>query len=307
MYTQDLNDMVFFAEVVERGGFAAAGRALGIPKSRLSRRISELEARLGVRLLQRTTRRLSLTDAGDTYLRYCQSVRESAQSAQAAIEQTQSEPAGLLRVSCSVSVAQGLVGKLMPAFLNRHPKVRIELVVSNRLVNLVEEGIDVALRARVAMDDSGSLVIKRFGVTRLLLVASPELLIAHGTPRVPKDLEAMPSASLLSADGRSVLHLYGPGGEDESVSLQPRYVADDLTALKYAALGGIGTCWLPDYMVREELQDGRLVHILKDWGLPRAIFHAAFASRRNMSPALRAFLDYLGETIPDQWPVPGDD
>lgn len=307
MYTQDLNDMVFFAEVVERGGFAAAGRVLGIPKSRLSRRISELEARLGVRLLQRTTRRLSLTDAGDTYLRYCQSVREAAQSAQAAIEQTQREPAGTLKVSCAISVAQGLVGRIMPGFLNRYPKVRIELAVTNRPVNVVEEGIDVALRARLSLDDSGSLVIKRFGVTQLLLVASPDLLAVQGVPRAPKDLEAMPSASLLSADGRSVLHLRGPGGEDESVTLQPRYVVDDLTTLKYAALGGIGICWLPDYMVREELQDGRLIHILKDWGLPRAIFHAAFASRRNMSPALRAFLDYLGETIPDQWPVPGDE
>ena len=304
---QDLNDMVFFAEVVERGGFAAAGRTLGIPKSRLSRRISELEARLGVRLLQRTTRRLSLTDAGETYLRYCQSVRDSAQSAQAAIEQTQSEPAGTLKVSCAVSVAQGLVGRLMPGFLRRYPKVRIELIASNRLVNVVEEGIDVALRARVSMDDSGSLVIKRLGTTRLLFVASPDLLAECGAPRVPKDLEAMPAISLASADGRSVLHLYGPAGEEESVSLQPRYVADDLTVLKHAALGGIGICWLPDYIVREELQDGRLVHILKNWGLPRAVFHAAFASRRNMSPALRAFLDYLGETIPERWPMSHND
>ena len=299
----DLNDMYYFAEVVERGGFAAAGRSLGIPKSRLSRRIAELETTLGVRLLQRTTRRLSLTDAGETFLRHCQSAREAAQNAQAAIEQTQREPSGTLRVSCPVSVAQGMLGKIMPEFLRRHPKVRMELMVTNRVVHLVEEGVDVALRARVSMDDSGSLVIKRLAVTRLLLVASPELLAIHGVPRVPKDLETLPSITLASADGRNVLHLHGQNGEDVSVTLQPRYVVDDLIALKFAAVDGIGACWLPDYMAHDELQQGHLVQILGSWRLPEAVFHAAFASRRNMAPALRVFLDFLAEKVPATYPA----
>ena len=148
---QDLNDMLYFAEVVERGGFAAAGRALGIPKSRLSRRVSELEAQLGVRLLQRTTRKLSLTGVGEAYLRHCQAVRESAQAALDTVAQVQTEPRGSLRVTCPVTLAQTVLAELMPAFLQRYPQVRVELQVINRVVNLVEEGVDVALCVRASL------------------------------------------------------------------------------------------------------------------------------------------------------------
>ena len=304
----DLNDMYYFAEVVERGGFAAAGRALGIPKSRLSRRIAELEGKLGVRLLQRTTRRLSLTDAGDTFLRHCQSVREAAQNAQAAIEQTQREPTGTVRVSCPVTLAQGVVGALLPEFLRRYPKVRIEMRVSNRSFNLLEDNIDVALRVRSSLDDSGSLVVKRLGMTRQVLVASPELIAIHGVPEVPQDLGtkvptlALNALALNGADGNSTFPIHAPSGESVQVHHQARYVADDLVTLKYAVMDGIGVCWLPDYMVRDELARGDLIEVLPGWHLPEGIFHAAFVSRRNMAPALRAFLDYLGEKLPRNHP-----
>ena len=300
---QDLNDMLYFAEVVERGGFAVAGRALGIPKSRLSRRIAELESKLGVRLLQRTTRRLSLTDAGETFLRHCQAVREAAQNAQAAIEQTQREPSGTVRVSCPVTLSQGIVGALLPEFLRRYPKVRIEMMVSNRSINLLEEGLDVALRVRVSLEDSGSLVIKRLGMTRQVLVASPELLAIHGVPESPQDLGTkVPTLALTSADGNSTLHLQTAEGEPLMLHHQARYVADDLVTLKYAVMNGIGVYWMPDYMVRDELERGDLVEVLQNWRLPEGIFHAAFVSRRNMAPALRAFLDYLGEKLPRNHP-----
>ena len=299
----DLNDMYYFAEVVERGGFAVAGRALGIPKSRLSRRIAELESKLGVRLLQRTTRRLSLTDAGETFLRHCQAVREAAQNAQAAIEQTQREPSGTVRVSCPVTLSQGIVGALLPEFLRRYPKVRIEMMVSNRSINLLEEGLDVALRVRVSLEDSGSLVIKRLGMTRQVLVASPERLAIHGVPESPQDLGTkVPTLALTSADGNSTLHLQTAEGEPLMLHHQARYVADDLVTLKYAVMNGIGVYWMPDYMVRDELERGDLVEVLQNWRLPEGIFHAAFVSRRNMAPALRAFLDYLGEKLPRNHP-----
>ena len=299
----DLNDMYYFAEVVERGGFAVAGRALGIPKSRLSRRIAELESKLGVRLLQRTTRRLSLTDAGETFLRHCQAVREAAQNAQSAIEQTQREPSGTVRVSCPVTLSQGIVGALLPEFLRRYPKVRIEMMVSNRSINLLEEGLDVALRVRVSLEDSGSLVIKRLGMTRQVLVASPELLAIHGVPESPQDLGTkVPTLALTSADGNSTLHLQTAEGEPLMLHHQARYVADDLVTLKYAVMNGIGVYWMPDYMVRDELERGDLVEVLQNWRLPEGIFHAAFVSRRNMAPALRAFLDYLGEKLPRNHP-----
>lgn len=207
---QDLNDMLYFAEVVERGGFAAAGRALGIPKSRLSRRVSDLEAHLGVRLLQRTTRKLSLTEVGEAYLRHCQAIRESAQAAADAVAQVQTEPRGTVRVSCPVTLAQTVLAELMPAFLAQHPLVRVEMQVTNRAVNVVEEGIDVALRVRPSLEDSASMVVKRLDQARQVLVASPDLLIRQGTPTKLEDLAKLDSIAMSAPDGRASWNLIGP-------------------------------------------------------------------------------------------------
>lgn len=295
---QDLNDMLYFAEVVERGGFAAAGRALGIPKSRLSRRVSDLEAHLGVRLLQRTTRKLSLTEVGESYLRHCQAMREAAQAAADAVAQVQTEPRGTVRVSCPVTLAQTVLGELMPMFLERHPQVRVEMQVTNRAVNLVEEGIDVALRVRANLDDSGSMVVKRLDDAVQVLVASPQLLARQGTPTTLQELTGLDSMAMSAADGRTSLRLIGPDGREEIVQLTPRYVADDLLTLKFAALAGTGMCWLPDYMCHAELHEGRLTRILPQWSTPRGVVHAVFPSRRGMAPAVRRLLDFLGETVP---------
>ena len=295
---QDLNDMLYFAEVVERGGFAAAGRALGIPKSRLSRRVSELEAQLGVRLLQRTTRKLSLTDVGEAFLRHCQAVRESALAARDTVAQVQTEPRGTIRVSCPVTLAQTVLGELMPAFLARHPLVRVELQVSNRAVNLVEEGLDVALRVRPTVDDSGSMVVKRLDHTTQILVASPELLIRQSAPKTLDDLAKLDSIAMSAPDGRSTWNLIGPGGVHQQVQHTPRYVADDLLTLKYAAVAGTGVCWMPDYMCQDEMRERKLVRVLPDWAPAPSIVYAVFPSRRGLSPAVRSFLDYLGEAMP---------
>lgn len=295
---QDLNDMLYFAEVVERGGFAAAGRALGILKSRLSRRVSDLETQLGVRLLQRTTRKLSLTEVGEAYLRHCQAMRESAQAAADTVAQVQTTPRGTIRVSCPVTLAQTVVAELMPRFLAQYPEVRIDMLVSNRAVNLVEEGIDVALRVRPSVDDSGSMVVKRLDHTTQILVASPELLIRQGTPQTLDDLAKLDSIAMSAPDGRSTWNLIGPGGVHQQVQHTPRYVADDLLTLKYAAVAGTGVCWMPDYMCQEEMRERKLVRVLPDWAPTPAIVHAVFPSRRRLSPAVRRFLDYLGEAMP---------
>ena len=289
--------MLYFAEVVERGGFAAAGRALGIPKSRLSRRVSDLETQLGVRLLQRTTRKLSLTEVGEAYLRHCQAMRESAQAAADTVAQVQTTPRGTIRVSCPVTLAQTVVAELMPRFLAQYPEVRIDMLVSNRAVNLVEEGIDVALRVRPSVDDSGSMVVKRLDHTTQILVASPELLIRQGTPETLDDLAKLDSIAMSAPDGRSTWNLIGPGGVHQQVQHTPRYVADDLLTLKYAAVAGTGVCWMPDYMCQEEMRERKLVRVLPDWAPAPAIVHAAFPSRRGLSPAVRRFLDYLGEAM----------
>ncbi len=295
---QDLNDMLYFAEVVERGGFAAAGRALGIPKSRLSRRVAGLEAQLGVRLLQRTTRQLSLTAVGEAYLRHCQALREAAQAAQDVVSQVHAVPCGTIRVSCPVTLAQTVLGELMPEFLARHPLVRVEMQVTNRAVHLVEEGIDVALRVRSSLEDSGSLVVKRLDIARQVLVASPALLQRQGTPATLADLAGMDSVAMSAPDGRATWQLSGPDGVEQVLHHHPRYVADDLLTLKFAALAGTGICWLPDYMCQEEIRAGRLVQVLPQWAPTPGIVHAVFPSRRGLAPAVRSFLDYLGQCIP---------
>ena len=295
---QDLNDMLYFAEVVERGGFTAASRSLGIPKSRLSRRISELEQELGVRLLQRTTRKLSLTEVGETYLRHCQAMREEAQAAADAVAQVKGTPRGTVRVSCPVTLAQSVLGELMPQFLERNPEVKLEMLVLNRPVNLLEEGIDVALRVRLTLDDSGSMVVKRLGEGVQVLVASKDQLIRQGTPHTVADLAKLDSISMPSSDGRHSLCLVGPQGQEETIVMHPRYLVDDLMMLRFAAVAGTGYCWLPDYLCEQDIAEGRLVRLLPDWAQPKAIVHAVFPSRRGLVPAVRHFLDFLGETVP---------
>jgi len=292
---QDLNDMLYFAEVVDRGGFAAAGRHLGQPKSKLSRRVAELETRLGVRLLQRTTRKLSLTEVGELYHRHCVAMRDAADAASEAVEQVQTEPRGTIRVACPVTLAQTTVGPIMASFLARYPLVKVDMRVSNRVVDLVEEGIDVALRVRPTLDDSGSLVVKNLGQTQTLLVASPIQLRRQGQPTQPQDLAAMDTVSMSATDGKASWTLLGPQGETYVFNHQPRYVADDLLTLKFSVLCGAGMCVLPDYMCRDELGDGRLAQVLPGWAPRHGVFHAVYPSRRGMLPAVRRFLDFLGD------------
>jgi DNA-binding transcriptional LysR family regulator len=294
---QDLNDMLYFAEVVDRGGFAAAGRSLGLPKSKLSRRVAELEARLGVRLLQRTTRKLSLTAVGEQYHRHCVAMREDALAGEDAVAQAQSEPRGTIRVACPVTLAQTTLGPILPQFLARYPQVRVDMRVSNRAVDLVEEGFDVALRVRQTLEDSGSLVVKNFGATQTLLVASPAQLARQGRPAKLEDLARLDTVNMSATDGRANWTLVGPGGETHVLQHQPRYVADDLLTLKLAVLRGVGMGTLPDYMCSEELRERLLVPVLPGWAPHPGLFHAVFPSRRGLVPAVRRFLDFLGENI----------
>jgi DNA-binding transcriptional LysR family regulator len=293
----DLNDMLFFAEVVDRGGFAAAGRALHVPKSRLSRRIAELEERLGVRLLQRTTRKLSLTEAGQVYHRHCVTVREQAQAADEALASVRAEPSGTVRITCPVTLAQTTVGPLLPRFLAAHPLVRVDMQVSNRVVDLVQEGVDIALRVRTVVEDSGSLVVKNLGATHGILVASPQLLQRFGAPAGPGDLRGLPTVAMSAADGVARWALVGPHGEPFELVHRPICTADDLPTLKFAVLQGTGICVLPDYLCTDELRDGRLAPVLPGWEPPQARVLAVFPSRRGMVPAVRRLLDFLGENM----------
>jgi DNA-binding transcriptional LysR family regulator len=294
---QDLNDMLFFAEVVDRGGFAAAGRALHIPKSKLSRRVAELEERLGVRLLHRTTRKLSLTPAGEVYHRHCVAMREQAEAADEAVAQVRTEPRGTVRVTCPVTLAQSTIGPLLPRFLAAHPQVRIDMQVTNRVVDLVQEGVDVAFRVRANLGDSGSLVVKKLGPTGGVLVASPQLLQRFGAPKNPDELHNVPTVAMTAIEGRASWRLQGPHGAEVELQHQPAYSADDLLTLKFAVLQGTGMCVLPDFLCVEELRAGTLVPVLPGWAPPTALVIAVFPSRRGMVPAVRSLLDFLGENM----------
>ena len=293
----DLNDMLLFAEVAERGSFTAASDALGMPKSRVSRRVAALEAQLGVRLLQRSTRRLALTEVGQDYLQHVQEMREAAQAAQLTVAQVQAEPAGTVRISCPLHPAQALVGPMLPAFLLAHPKVNIEMEVTNRVVDLLAEGFDVALRVRNELSESGQLVVKRLGLTSHWVVASPAQLARQGEPKRPEDLMNMDVLALSGPKGMARFTLHSPQGEEADIRLRARYMADDFDCLQRACVAGVGLCSMPDYLCEPGVRSGELVRVLHDWQLAPGILHAVFPSRRGMVPAVRALLDHLALVV----------
>jgi DNA-binding transcriptional LysR family regulator len=209
----------------------------------------------------------------------------------------QSEPRGTIRVACAVTLAQITVGPLIPLFLERHPQVRIDMQVSNRVVDLVQEGVDVALRVRPTLDDSGSLVVKNLGMTQALLVASPLQFRRQGRPETIEELGRLSTLAMSAADGKAAWRLQGPGGRQFDFQHKPVYTADDMLTLKYAALKGIGMTVLPDYMCRRELRLGELENVLPGWAPRPGVIHAVFPSRRGLLPAVRRFLDFLGEHV----------
>lgn len=294
---QDLNDMLYFTEIVGQGGFAAAGRTLGLPKSKLSRRLAELEARLGVRLLQRTTRQLKLTEVGETFYRHSLAMREQADAAHDAVAQAQTEPRGTVRVACPVTLAHSTLSELLPLFMARYPLVKVDVRVSNRAVDLVEEGFDVALRVRTTLEDSATLVVKNLGKDNGRLVASPAQFVRQGRPRKLDDLAHMDTVAMSVRNGWSRLELVGPDGHLHTLKHQPRATVDDLHTLKTLVVNGIGMCFMPNFMCHAELRQGLLEEVLPGWGMPPGIFHAVFPSRRGMVPAVRCFLDFLGEHV----------
>ena len=295
---QDLNDLYYFAMVVDHGGFAAAERALGIPKSRLSRRISQLEADLGVRLLQRSTRRFAVTDVGNGVYRHAQTMLAEAQAAREAVDRLSATPRGVVRVSVPVSVAQTQLSALLPEFLARHPDVRLQLQVTNRRVDLINEGFDVALRVRTKLEDDGSLVYRSFGQIQELLVASPAYLDRMGRPTDPAQLAEYVTMSMGEDEVRQSWELHGPDGEVRHVALRPRVAGSDFPLLRALARDGIGITLLPETLCAELVRAGELEVVLHDWRLPQGICHAVFPSRRGMLPAVRVFIDFLAERMP---------
>lgn len=292
---QDLNDLYFFAQVVDHGGYAPAGRALGVPKSKLSRRIALLEERLGVRLLQRSTRRFSVTEIGQDFYSHCKAMLVEADAAQEAIELTRSEPRGIVRVSCPVALLDMRVGAMIADFMVLNPNVEVHLDSTDRRVDVVSEGIDVAIRVRPPPLQDSDLVMRVFADRGQCLLASPRLLEHSPTVAVPADLTSLPSLDLGLPQNEHVWHLIGPDSARASIHHKPRLVTRGMFSLRSAAVAGVGIVQLPTMMVCDQIKSGELVHIIPEWRPQREIVHAVFASRRGLLPSVRALIDYLAE------------
>ncbi len=295
---QDLNDLYYFALVVDHAGFAAAERASGIPKSRLSRRITQLESDLGVRLLQRSTRRFSVTDVGNSVYRHAQTMLAEAQAARDVVDRLSAEPRGVIRVSMPVSLAQQQMPMLLPEFMARYPQVRVQLHVSNRRVDLINEGFDLALRVRSKLDDDGSLVMRNFGQIQELLVASPKYLDGMGRPKDPDELSGHVTLSVSEEEAHQRWELHGPDGEVRRIELKPRISGFDFPMLRSLVRQGVGITMLPETLCADLVRNGDLEVVLPQWRLPQGICHVVFASRRGLLPAVRVFIDFLAEKMP---------
>lgn len=293
----DLNDLYYFAQVVEHGGFAAAGRALNMPKSKLSRRIALLEERLGVRLLQRSPRHFSVTELGQEYQRHCQAMLVEAQAAREAIERTRSQPQGLVRMSCPTTLLQYRVADLLSRFMLEYPKVQVQLEATNRRVDVLGEGLDLALRVRFPPLESSDLVMRVLADSPQRLVASPEFMQSRELPLLPADLSGLPSLDWGPPREHSWC-LEGPDGATAEVRHRPRLISDDMSALRRAALYGVGVVQLPCMVVERDLAAGRLLDIIPHWAPRGGMVHAVFPSRRGLLPSVRSLIDFLAEQMP---------
>ncbi len=293
----NLNDLYLYAMVVEHGGFSKAERALDIPKSRLSRRITQLESDLNVRLLQRDSRHFTVTDVGQRVYQHVQSMLTEAQAARDVVDELSAEPRGILRVSVPIDIAEQQMPLIMPEFMRLYPHIQIQLTVTNRRIDLLNEGIDVALRVRDTLDNDGNLVMRKFGQSESVLVASPAYLNRMGRPQHPEELLQHVTLSHNENDIKQQWALHGPQGK-VLFDIKPQVIGSSFALLGALAEQGEGIAFLPLMRCIDQIRSGKLEVVLSDWRLPQGIYHAVFASRRGMLPAVRVFIDFLAEKIP---------
>ena len=295
----DLNEILVFAKVVESGSFTGASRELDMPKSTVSRKVSELEERLGARLLHRTTRNLRLTDVGRAFYQHAERVVAEAEEAELVVGRMQEVPRGLLRVTAPLSF--GYLAPIVASFLRRYPDVQLEMVCADRVVDLVQEGFDIAIRAGSLADSS--LVARNLGVLRSYLVASPAFLERNGTPRAPSELERFDCVVFGAGPERSSWKLHA-SRKSVAVNVRARFVVNDFDFLDEAALSGLGVTMLPAFRCIEHLRAKRLMRVLPEWCSPVTPLHAVYPSARHLSPKVTAFLDHMRESMtPPPWEV----
>jgi DNA-binding transcriptional LysR family regulator len=296
---RDLNEMLVFARVALTGSFTTAAADLGMPKSTVSRKVTELEARLNARLLNRTTRKVSLTDIGRTYYDYCARIAAEIEDAERAVTSLQEIPRGVLRVTTGPNVA--FLAPILNDYMKRYPEVRVEVFCSGRAVDLIEERFDVAIRAG-ALGDS-TLIARSLGQVRWFLVGTPAYLKKHGRPQSMDDLKRHDCIMFGTTSGGAGLRLQRG---DKTVHVEPpaRLMVNDFDLVHAAALAGLGLALLPAYLCLDDLRGKRLERVLRDWEAPSIPVHVVYPSARYISPKVKTFVDHLQErTTPPPWEV----
>ena len=297
---KDLNDLYYFVLVVKHGGFSAAARATGIEKTLLSRHIAHLEMRMGARLLHRTTRQVSLTEAGQHFFTLSQPVVEGAHTAYESVEHLRREPSGLVRLSCPQVMAQSYLAPLLPGYMETYPKVRLELNSIDREVDIFEERFDVALRARSNIQETAGLVAKDIGWARQILVASPRYLDRIGRPNKVRTLANLETLSrpgdIFDGMGRWMLH--ASDDQEIVISHKPRFVSDDLRMQLEAAVNGLGIALLPEPIASASINSKALEIVLPAWSGATHIVHLLYPKPKGMLPSVRSLINYLSEHLP---------
>ncbi|POU23693.1 LysR family transcriptional regulator [Acinetobacter sp. ACNIH3] len=293
----DLDDFYCFAQVVEHGGFSAAERATDIPKSKLSRRVYNLEERLGVRLIQRSSRHFAVTDIGMNIYRHAQVMLSAAQAAHDLVDHLSTEPRGIIKISLPVSIAQNEIARILPAFLKQYPEIKIQMMVTNRRVDIINEGFDIALRVRSSLDDDPNLVIRQFDQIEQHLFASQGYLNEFGHLKNPEELSEHKILSMADEHTEQFLILHNNMQQQKKIRVMPTVLGSDLSMLAQLAASGCGITLLPDNVVQQYVERGELVRVLPAWKAAHGIFHMVYPSRRGLLPAVRVFIDYLVEHL----------
>jgi len=293
---EDLNDLYYFAEVVAHGGFAAAGRAIGAPKSKLSRKVAALEGQLGLRLIERSTRRFRVTEAGARFYDHCRRMMDEVHAARMAAAGFRDEASGTIRFSCPPGMLQA-IAPILPGFLVRYPKVDLHILSSNTPVDLIDQEVDVALRVRSSPDRDLSLTTRSLASNVRIMVAAPHLARSIPLDAEPEALRGLPTLSF--SDQAESWTMSGPGESSACIRVTPRMVCADIFTLRSAALGGAGIAFLPDHSCRRELAEGSLVRVMPDWVGQVGSVYLVFTGRRGQPPGVRAFIDHLVAAFSD--------
>ena len=291
--------MIMFAAVVENGGFSAAARDLNLTPSAVSRQIGQLEDRLGTRLLNRSTRRISLTEVGRAFYVRCAEVSQGVQEAESLVINMVDHPQGTLRVAATVAFAKAQMLPLLPAFLAVNPDLKISLDATDRVIDLVEEQVDVAIRFSEQIDDS-SVVSRKLATNRRVYVAAPSYVAEHGLPRTPDEVANHNCLRISTVEAWNTW-TFDNGADLQRLPIKGNFEANSADAIYYAVLAGVGIARLSTYLVNDALAQGRLVRVLPDYADETSDILAIYSNKRNLSPNVRAFIDYFAEKF---GPVP---